>query len=217
MSMPYLGAPFFAEGSAEGLFGAMETVMALRPRLLIHGHAGLTDAYTIEAFPGLLAALRDLDDVVRAGIADGLTLVEILQLNHLPKVLKDHPLAVVPYLVTRDHFIQRVHRQRTGYWHPAGEGVEHFTPAELAAAADLLGGGTAAAFAATGAELTRRGEHALALRILDAGLLSHPGTPELGDLRQVVLLRLVERHQLLNPFKFAYYAGLADLDLAPAG
>jgi len=120
--------------------------MALRPRLLIHRHAGLTDAYTIEAFPGLLAAFRDLDDAVRAGITDGLTLVEILQLNHLPEVLKDHPSAVIPYLVTRDHFIQRVHRHRTGYWHPAGEGVEHFTPAELAAAADLLGGGTTAAF-----------------------------------------------------------------------
>ncbi len=217
MSMPYLGAPFFAEGSAEGLFEAMETVMTLRPRLLIHGHAGLTDTYPIEAFPGLLAALRDLDNVVRAAIADGLTLVEILQLNHLPKVLKDHPAAVIPYLVTRDHFIQRVHRQRTGYWHPGGEGVEHFTPAELAAAADLLGGGTAAAFAAAGAELTRRGEHALALRILDLGLVSHPGTAELLDLRQGVLLRLVERHQLLNPFKFVYYAGLANLELASAG
>jgi glyoxylase-like metal-dependent hydrolase (beta-lactamase superfamily II) len=217
MSMPYLGAPFFAEGSAEGLFEAMETVMALRPRLLIHGHAGLTGAYTIDAFPGLLAALRGLDDTVRAGIADGLTLVEILQLNHLPKVLKDHPLAVIPYLVTRDHFIQRVHRQRTGYWHPGGEGVEHFTPAELAAAADLLGGGTAAAFVAAGAELTRRGEHALALRILDLGLLRHPGTPGLLDLRQHVLRRLAERHQLLDPFKFAYYTGLAELELAPAG
>jgi len=217
MSMPYLGAPFFAEGSAEGLFEAMETVMALHPRLLIHGHAGLTDAYTIEAFPGLLAALRDLDDTVRTGITSGLTLVEILHLNHLPQVLKDHPSAVIPYLVTRDHFIQRVHRQRTGYWHPRGEGVEHFTPAELAAAADLLGGGTAAAFHTAGAELTRRGEHALALRILDLGLLSHPGTPELLDLRQSVLQRLVERHQLLNPFKFAYYAGLADLKLASAG
>src|SRR5260221_294001 len=174
MSMPYLGAPFFAEGSAEGLFDAMETVMALRPRLLIHGHAGLTDAYTIEAFPGLLAAFRDLDDPVRPGITDALTLVEILQLNHLPEGLKDHPLAVIPYLVTRDHFIQRVHRQRTGYWHPRGEGVEHFTPAELAAAADLPAAGTAAAFLTAGAELTRRGEHALALRILDLGLLSHP-------------------------------------------
>ena len=217
MTMPYLGAPFFAEGSAEGLFEAMETVMALHPRLLIHGHAGLTDIYAIETFPGLLAALRDLDDTVRTGITSGQTLAEILHLNHLPQVLKDHPSAVIPYLVTRDHFIQRVYRQRTGYWHPRGDGVEHFTPAELAVAADLLGGGTAAAFHTAGAELTRRGEHALALRIIDLGLLSHPGTPELLDLRQSVLHRLVERNQLLNPFKFAYYAGLADLELAPPG
>ncbi len=217
MNMPYLGAPFFAEGSAEGLFEAMETVMALHPRLLIAGHAGLTDLYTIETFPGLLTALHDLDDTVRAGITSGLTLTEILQLNHLPQVLKDHPAAAIPYLVTRDHFIQRVHRQQTGYWHPRGDGVEHFAPAELAAAADLLGGGTAAAFHTAGAELTRRGEHALALQILDLGLLSHPGTPELLDLRHSVLHRLVERNQLLNPFKFAYYAGLADLELPPPG
>jgi glyoxylase-like metal-dependent hydrolase (beta-lactamase superfamily II) len=217
MSMPYLGAPFFAEGSAEGLFEAMETVMALHPRLLIHGHAGLTAAYTIEAFPGLLAAFRNLDNAVRTAITGGLTLAEILRLNHLPEVLIDHPSAVIPYLVTRDHFIQRVHRQRTGYWHPRGEGLEHFTGAELAAAADLLGGGTAGAFRTAGTELTRRGEHALALRILDLGLLSHPGRSELLDLRQRVLQRLIERHQLLNPFKFLYYADLADLELAPPG
>jgi glyoxylase-like metal-dependent hydrolase (beta-lactamase superfamily II) len=217
LSMPYLGAPFFAEGSAPGLFEAMETVMALQPRLLIHGHAGLTETYTIEAFGGLLAALRDLDGVIRAGVTDGLTMVEVLQLNHLPEVLKDHPAAVLPYLVTRDHFIERVYGQRTGYWHPAGEGIEHFAPAELAAAADLLGGGTAAAFRGAGAELTRRGSHALALRVLDLGLLSHPGHPELLELRQGVLRRLVERHQLLDPFKFVYYAGLAELELAPPG
>jgi glyoxylase-like metal-dependent hydrolase (beta-lactamase superfamily II) len=215
MNMPYLGAPFFAEGSADGLFEAMETVMALHPRLLVHGHAGLTAAYTIEAFPGLLAALRDLHDTVQTAITGGRTLAEILQLNHMPQLLRDHPCAVIPYVVTRDHFVQRVHRQQTGYWHFRGDGVEQFTPAELAAAADLLGGGTPAAFHTAGAELARRGEHPLALRICDLGLLSHPGTPELADLRQAVLLRMIERNQLLNPFKFAYYAGLADLELAP--
>jgi len=216
MSMPYLGAPFFAEGSADGLFEAMELVMKLRPRLLIHGHTGLTATFTIEAFPGLLAALRSLDEVVRAGITDGLTVAELLRLDHLPEVLRDHPLAVTAYLATRNNFVQRVHRQRTGYWHPRGEGVEQFTPAELAVAADLLGGGMADAFAAAGAELLRRGEYTLALRILDMGLLRHPGTPELVELRSAVLLKLVEVNQMLNPFKFIYYAGLADLELSPA-
>jgi hypothetical protein len=34
-----------------------------------------------------------------------MTLVEILQLNHLPEVLRDHPSAVIPYVVTRDRLV----------------------------------------------------------------------------------------------------------------
>jgi hypothetical protein len=30
----------------------------------------------------------------------------------------------VPYLVTRDHFIERLYHQRTGYWQPDGRGLE---------------------------------------------------------------------------------------------
>ncbi|GAA4210765.1 MBL fold metallo-hydrolase [Microbispora amethystogenes] len=216
MCMPYLGAPTLAEGSPQGLFRAMREVMDLRPRTLIHGHPALTENYTIEAFPGLLAALRDLERVITAGISDGLTLAEILRLNHLPESLKDHPVSVMPYLVTRDNFIQRVHRQRTGYWHRSGEGVERFTSAELSAALDLLGGRSAAAFATAGLELARRGEHPLALHIVDLGLVSHPGAPELVGLRQSLLQSMVARNQLLNPFKFMHYASLAGLELEPA-
>ncbi|MCX5233323.1 MBL fold metallo-hydrolase [Streptomyces sp. NBC_00233] len=216
MCMPYLGSPTLAEGSAQGLFEAMQTVMDLRPRQLIHGHTSLTENYTIEAFPGLLASLRDLEQAIATGITDGLTLVEILQLNHLPDALRDHPAAVMPYLVTRDNFVQRLHRQRTGYWHPRGEGIERFTSAELAVALDLLGGESGAAFSAAGKELARRGEHALALRVVNLGLLRHSDAPELDDLRQSLLETMVARNQMLNPFKFMHYAALANLNLAPA-
>ncbi|GIH52357.1 Metallo-beta-lactamase superfamily protein [Microbispora rosea] len=217
MCMPYLGSPTVAEGSAQGLFDAMRVVMDLRPRTLIHGHPALTENYPVEAFPGLLAALRDLERITMAGISDGLTLAEILRLNHLPDVLRDHPAAVMPYLVTRDTFIQRVHRGRTGYWHRSGEGVERFTSAELSAALDLLGGRSAAAFVTAGLELARRGEHPLALHVVDLGLLSHAGAPELAGLRQSLLESMVARNQLLNPFKFMHYASLAGLELDPAG
>jgi hypothetical protein len=43
-------------------------------------------------------ALRELHDVVRGDIADGRTLEEILGRNHLPKVLADHPVAVISEL-----------------------------------------------------------------------------------------------------------------------
>jgi hypothetical protein len=80
-----------------------------------------------------------------------------------------------------------------------------------------VGRGTVTAFRTAAAELTNRREHALALRILDLGLLSHPGAPDLAELRTGVLRRLVANNQALNAFKFAYYAGLIDLELAPAG
>jgi glyoxylase-like metal-dependent hydrolase (beta-lactamase superfamily II) len=215
MSMPYLGAPFFSEGSAEGLFEAMRMVIDLNPNVLIHGHTGLTQNFTIEAFPGLLAALADLHVTVLGAIADGLTLVEILQRNHLPAILREHPSAITPFLATRDNFIQRIHRQNTGYWHNRGDGVDIFAPEEWAAALDLLGGGAAQAFVNAVTALLRGSDHALALRLAEAGLLRHPADVELTALRSQLLDGLLERYQMLNPFKFAYYAGLADLHLPP--
>src|SRR5262249_20735705 len=68
--MPYLGVPFLPEGSAEGLFETMSLVRQLEPRLLIHGHTQLTERFTIEAFPALEAALRDLHGRVLQGIQE---------------------------------------------------------------------------------------------------------------------------------------------------
>jgi glyoxylase-like metal-dependent hydrolase (beta-lactamase superfamily II) len=58
--MPYLGQPFAAEGSPEGLLEALAFIGSLRPRLLIHGHTTLTESFTAGAVPGLQAALTQL-------------------------------------------------------------------------------------------------------------------------------------------------------------
>ena len=217
MCMPYLGAPFFAEGSAEGLFDALRTVQDLHPRLLIHGHPPLTENFTAEAVPGLLAALRDLHAVVSDDIVAGRSLTDVLDRDHLPEVLRGHPAAILPYLVMREGFVQRLHDQRTGYWKADGDGVDPVGRAQWAAALDLLAGGRTQAFAAAGEELLTRGEPAAALRIVDCALLSHPDDTALAGLRGRILRALVERHQLFSPFRFAYYAGLAGLTVEPAG
>jgi hypothetical protein len=106
----------------------------------------------------------------------------------------------------------------------AGEGYAQHRPLLFSIAYRMTGSVADAedivqeAFArlAQAAELARRGGHALALRTLDHGLLRHPGSPELNHLRRSVLERMIEQNQMLNPFKFAYYAGLADLELPPA-
>src|SRR5215813_10969071 len=110
--MPYLGAPFVAEGSAEGLFETTALIRSLRPRLLVHGHPPLTDIFTVEALQAIESALRELHQHVRTGVGQGQTLVAILHENILPASLRDHPSAVLPYLVMRDNFAKRVYQDR---------------------------------------------------------------------------------------------------------
>jgi glyoxylase-like metal-dependent hydrolase (beta-lactamase superfamily II) len=213
--MPYLGAPFLPEGSAEGLFEMMRLVQRLGPRLLIHGHAPLTENFTVDTFPGLAAALRDLHDQVLQGIQEAKTVVEILHENRLPNALRSHPGAVLPFLVLRDHFIQRVYHQRTGYWKPDGEGLEPFAPEDWAAAVDLLGGGKEQAFVRAASGLLGRSDYALALEISRLGLRRYPASRQLADLRRQALDRLRELHQQLDPFKFIIYSEWAAAELQP--
>ncbi|HEX6523913.1 MAG TPA: MBL fold metallo-hydrolase [Streptosporangiaceae bacterium] len=67
--MPYIGNPFQAEGSPEGLLETLRFIRELSPRALIQGHAPLTETFTIDVIPGLEAALtelhsRTLDDIL---------------------------------------------------------------------------------------------------------------------------------------------------------
>jgi glyoxylase-like metal-dependent hydrolase (beta-lactamase superfamily II) len=213
--MPYLGAPFFAEGSPDGMLDTLALIAEISPRMLVQGHTPLTELFTVDAVPGLLAALTELRDQSLADISRGVTLTGLLKANVLPDVLREHPVAVGPYLVTRDHFVQRLYQQHSGYWQPDGQGLEPIDPADRAAALDLLAGGRPEPFASAARTLLAQGDPALALEITSAGLARHPDAPELAPLRQQALYRLMERHQLQDPFRFLIYADLAKAEIGP--
>jgi glyoxylase-like metal-dependent hydrolase (beta-lactamase superfamily II) len=213
--MPYLGAPFFAEGSPEGLLRTLALIAEIGPGMLVHGHTVLTEQFPVGAVPGLLAALTELRDQSLAGIGRGLTLTGLLRANVLPEVLREHPGAVNPYLATRDHFVQRLYHQHSGYWQPDGQGLEPVDPADRAAALDLLAGGRPGPFASAARTLLAQRDPALALEIITAGLARHPDARELAQLRQQALYRLMERHQLQDPFRFLIYAELAGVEIGP--
>jgi glyoxylase-like metal-dependent hydrolase (beta-lactamase superfamily II) len=213
--MPYLGVPFTAEGSPEGLLETLRYIRELAPRQLIAGHTTLTENFTIETLAGLEPALTELHEFALARIGENMPLPHILDLACLPASLRNHPAAVVPYLVSRDDFIARLYHQGTGYWRPDGHGLDPRSQEETAAALDLLAGQKADAFAAAATTLAGQGDLALAWDILTPGLLRHPDSRELAELRQEVLLRLMEQSQLSDPFGFLVYAELAGAELAP--
>jgi glyoxylase-like metal-dependent hydrolase (beta-lactamase superfamily II) len=213
--MPQLGAPFLPEGSAEGLFESLALIRRLAPRQLIHGHTALTENVGPDALPGLDTALQEVYTQMLQAIREGKTLVEVLEQNLLPSSLRAHPSAVVPFLLMRDNLIQRVYHQRTGYWKPDGEGIEPVSPAEWAAALDLLAGGRERAFVRSARALLGQGNAALALKLIELGRQRHPTSRTLARLRHQALDRLRERYQQLNPFKFIVYSGLAGAELLP--
>jgi glyoxylase-like metal-dependent hydrolase (beta-lactamase superfamily II) len=215
--MQYLGIPFTAEGSPEGLLDTLRYIRELAPRQLIQGHTTLTENFTIEALTGLEPALTELHEFALARIGENMPLPHILDVGYLPALLRDHPAAVVPYLVTRDDFIARLYHQRTGYWQPDGQGLDPRSAEETAAALDLLAGEKADAFVTAAATLAGQGDLALALGIITPGLLRHPDSSELAELRQAVVIRLMEQRQLSDPFGFVFYAELAGAELPPVG
>jgi glyoxylase-like metal-dependent hydrolase (beta-lactamase superfamily II) len=213
--MPYLGAPFVAEGSPEGYLDAIAMVLDLHPRRLIHGHTPLTALFTVEAMPGLRDALGALFtrsvDAARASRP----LADLLHDDFVPASLRAAPAAVQPYLIVRDHFVQRVHQAHAGIWQANGDGMDHYTHLEWASAVDLIGGGTAAAFARAVDELERRGDTTLALHIAELGLVRHPGDAALQGGRARALRALREQTSQSNPFRFIIYSEQAGATLPP--
>lgn len=214
--MPWLGAPFMPEGSVDGLLEAIERIRSLQPRLLVHGHAPLTELFTVEALPGLDASLRALRAHVLEAIRDSRTVIDVLQDNYLPEFLRDHPAAVTPYVVMRNNIIQRLYHQRTGYWQPDGDGMDAISPDAWALALDLVSGGNRRSLVRAASLLERRGELPLALKVTELGLRRYAGDRELQALRTRSLLGLRERNQQLNPFKFIVYSRWAGAELQPA-
>ena len=79
-----------------------------------------------------------------------------------------HPPRAGPALSRRAHnFIKRLYDQRTGYWKPDSKDIEVAAPAEWAAALDLLTGGNEDSYIATARTLLDRGDHVLALKLVD--------------------------------------------------
>ena len=213
--MPYLGAPFLPEGSAEGLFETIALIRSLNPRTLVHGHPPLTDLFTIEALPGFEAALREVYERTLQGIDDGAnarrdaTAELVARDAPFPSrcgdALPRHPGQLHPARgPSADRLLEAGWRGNRGRVAP-----------EWAAALNLLAGRQEGAFVRGAQALLEQRADVLALKVADLGLLNYPASRGLTEARRQALDRLRVRHQSLNPFKFIVYSEWAKADLAP--
>ena len=207
--MPYLGAPFVEEGNLQGLMDSIDIVVQKNPRYLLHGHEPLTRNF---ASASMLAQLKIdlawLREQVLTAARRGDERGTIHQANLIPPgLLNEQPEVYQPYLILREHVIDRLYDQNVGYWQPDLQGLEHLTRADHAELlVDYLGVSERQLVKAV-EHLTADGKYELAASLLESAGDRFERSSSVANAKRLIYLKLMEKHQNTDPFKFIIYSG----------
>lgn len=205
--MPYLGAPFLEQGSLRGLIAAIDIAVSLKPRELLHGHEPLTRLYSSTALlQKLKPVLLWLEDQVLRAIRQGKSRAGIHHLNLIPPAVLEFPELQMPFIVMRENFINRIHDQTVGYWRQDLGGMDHLSPRELGTILSDYLGIPADSQAELVEKMAASGDLDLAARTILWARARHPENKRLRAAERKVFLKLKEKYQELNPFKFVIYS-----------
>ncbi len=205
--MPYIGAPFFEEGNLPGLFDAVDTVVSLNPRHLLHGHEPLTRVFNS---PTLLARLKtSLQWLHRETMRDIWKWSDRAAIHHrnlMPPGVYQNPEVQLPFLILRENVINRLYDQNIGYWQPDQQGMDTLSQKEFGSLLtdylDLSEQDLADAIE----KMLESGDHELAARTTAWALARYPSDTKLQALEENAFLKLMEKYQEFNPFKFIIYS-----------
>jgi glyoxylase-like metal-dependent hydrolase (beta-lactamase superfamily II) len=209
--MPYLGAPFDEDGDLQGLFDAIDVIVSRDPQHLLHGHEPITRNFTS---PLILSHLKTdlawLRDQVLMAIRRGDERAAIHESNLIPPdFLATQPDAHQPYYILREHVIDRIYDQNVGYWEANLQGLAHPSRADRAELlVDYLDLSEAQIVKAAD-RLAADGRYAMAAELIETAQSKFPGSESLKRAKRFAYLKLMEKNQNTDPFKFIIYSAKA--------
>jgi glyoxylase-like metal-dependent hydrolase (beta-lactamase superfamily II) len=209
--MPYLGAPFAQEGDLEGLFDAIDVIVSRNPQYQLQGHEPLTRNFSS---PLILSHLKTdltwLQDQVLAAIRRGDERAAIHDANLIPPdFLATQPDAYQPYYILREHVIDRLYDQNVGYWQANLQGLAHPSRTDHAELlVDYLGVSEGQILKAA-ERLSADGKYAMAAELLETAEPKFPHSEALKNAKRFAYLKLMEKNQNTDPFKFIIYSAKA--------
>lgn len=209
--MPYLGAPFAQEGDLDGLIEAIDVIVSRNPQHLLHGHEPLTRNFSS---PLILSHLKIdltwLQDQVLAAIRRGDNRAAIHHANLIPPdFLSTQPDAYQPYYILREHVIDRLYDRNVGYWQANLQGLSHPSRADRAELlVDYLGASEGQIVKAAD-RLSADGKYAMAAELIETAEPKFPDSEALKNAKRFAYLKLMEKNQNTDPFKFIIYSSKA--------
>jgi glyoxylase-like metal-dependent hydrolase (beta-lactamase superfamily II) len=207
--MPYLGAPFAEEGDFQGLVDAIDVVVEKHPQHLLHGHEPLTSNF---ASATMLAQLKTdlvwLHEQVLTAVRRGDERAAIHQANLIPpSLLGGQPDVYQPYLILREHLIDRLYDQNVGYWQPDLQGLDHLGRADRAELLVDYLGVSEKQLVKTVERMAADGKYELAASLLESSGSRFEHSSSVADAKRLVYLKLMEENQNTDPFRFIIYSG----------
>jgi len=215
--MPYLGAPFTEEGSLDGLLAAIDQVHAIAPRILLSGHEPLTRIFSSTAMlDDLRPNLVWLRDAVGEAIRGGAERGAIQAANLIAPTLESSGADVqLAYLVLRENVINRLFDQQSGYWRNGLHGLDALTDADRGDALVTYLGLSGDAIAAAAEGMIVDGRHELAVELIRWATPRVTPNARIERARRVAYLKLMDKYQQFNPFKFIIYSGEIGMHTSP--
>ena len=206
--MPYLGAPFAEEGDLQGLLDAIDVVVSRNPQHLLHGHEPLTRVFNSPLILGHLKTdLAWLRDQVLTAIRRGDERAAIHELNLIPPdLLANQPDVYQPYYILREHVIDRLYDQNVGYWGAHLEGLAHPSRVDRA---ELLVDYLGPQRRKSPKQRTALPPTAstMAADLIESAEPKFSGSGSLKRAKRFAYLKLMEKNQNTDPFKFIIYSG----------
>src|SRR5262249_32421146 len=127
--------------------------------------------------------------------------------NLMPPDLLDQPDLYQPYFIMREHVIDRLYDQNVGYWEANLEGLDHLGTREREQLmVDYLALSEGQIVTAV-SRMIADGKCELAASLVESSMGRFPKSEALGKAKRLVYLKLMEKNQNTDPFKFIIYSG----------
>jgi hypothetical protein len=125
-----------------------------------------------------------------------------------PGLLNGRPDVYQPYFILREHVIDRLYDQKVGYWQPDLQGMEHLTRSDRAELLVDYLGVSEGQLVKTLQRLVADGKYELAASLLQSSGNRFEHSDAVAKAKRLVYLKLMEKHQNTDPFKFIIYSGM---------
>jgi len=123
-----------------------------------------------------------------------------------PDLLATQPDAYEPYYILREHVIDRIYDQNVGYWEANLTGLAHPNRTDRAdLLVDYLGLSEAQIVKAAD-RLAADGKYEMAADLIESAEAKFPGSDSLRRAKRFAYLKLMEKNQNTDPFKFIIYS-----------